>query len=96
MGMCLAGVVHAQAARIHPRQAKAGATVTLTGPGGATTQAKARPDGTFSFPKLAPGTYKVASDGVTHDVVVAAGVDSRVALELPRWRPYGDRLADRA
>jgi outer membrane receptor protein involved in Fe transport len=82
IGMCLAGVVHAQSAEgTIVGKAKADATVTLTGPGGASTQAKALPDGSFSFPKLAPGEYKVSSDGVTREVVVAAGVNSRVALD---------------
>lgn len=82
VGMCLAGVVHAQSAQgTILGKAKSDATVTLTGPGGASTQAKARPDGSFSFSRLAPGTYKVSADGVTRDVVVAAGVDSKVSLE---------------
>lgn len=82
IGMCIAGVVHAQGADGNILgKAKSGATVTLTGPGGVSAQARAQPDGSFSFPRLAPGTYKVSSDGVTHDVVVAAGVDSRVALD---------------
>ena len=81
VGMCLAGVVHAQGAVGNINgTAKAGATVTLTAPGGATTQAKAGADGTFSFAKVAPGTYKVTSDGVTRDVLVAAGADARVEL----------------
>ena len=82
VGMCIAGVVHAQSADgTILGKAKSDATVTLTGPGGKSTQAKARPDGSFSFSKLAPGTYKVSADGVTRDVVVAAGVDSKVSLE---------------
>ena len=82
IGMCIAGAVHAQGADgTILGKAKAGATVTLTGPGGVSTQAKAQPDGSFAFPRLAPGTYKVSSDGVTHDVIVAAGVDSRGALD---------------
>ena len=57
IGMCLAGGVHAQGADGSILgKAKAGATVTLTGPGGVSNKAVARPDGTFSFPKLKPGT----------------------------------------
>ena len=83
IGMCIAGVVHAQGADGSILgKAKAGASVTLTSPSGTTMQAKAQPDGSFSFSKLAPGTYKLASDGVARDVVVAAGVDSRVTLEV--------------
>jgi len=82
VGMCIAGVVHAQGADGNiVGKAKAGASVMLTGPSGVSTQAKAQPDGSFSFSKLAPGTYKVTSDGATRDVVVAAGVDSRVSLD---------------
>lgn len=82
IGMCVAGAVHAQGADGSILgKAKAGATVTLTGPGGVSNRAVARPDGSFSFPKLKPGTYKVSSEGVSHDVIVAAGVDSPVALD---------------
>jgi outer membrane receptor protein involved in Fe transport len=97
VGMCIAGVVHAQGADGNiVGTAKAGATVTLTGPKGETNRATARPDGTFSFPRLAPGTYKVTSDGVTKDVIVAAGVDSRVALEtaaVEKITVTGSRIA---
>ena len=48
VGMCLAGVVHAQSADGSiVGKAKAEATVTLTSPGGKSTQAKARPDGSI-------------------------------------------------
>ncbi|MCW5591858.1 MAG: TonB-dependent receptor [Burkholderiales bacterium] len=82
IGMCLAGAAHAQSADgTILGKAKAGATVTLTGPGGVMSRAVANPDGTFTFPKVAPGSYKVSSDGVSHDVLVAAGVESKVALD---------------
>jgi outer membrane receptor protein involved in Fe transport len=82
VGMCLSGAVYAQVADGNIRgKAKAGATVTLSGPGGKSSQTTASPDGSFTFLKLPPGTYKVTSDGITHDVVVAAGVDSRVSVE---------------
>ncbi len=82
IGMCIAGVAHAQSADgTILGKAKAGATVTLSGPGGVSSRVTANPDGTFTFPKVAPGSYKVSSDGVSHDVLVAAGVESKVALD---------------
>ncbi|QJR14312.1 TonB-dependent receptor [Usitatibacter palustris] len=82
IGMCIAGAVHAQSVDGNILgSAKAGSTVTLTTPSGATSTATARSDGTFSFAKVPPGNYKVSADGQTRDVAVAAGVDSRVSLE---------------
>src|SRR6187402_3412069 len=82
VGMCLSGAVHAQVVDGNiVGKAKGGAAVTLVGPGGNEARATAQPDGTFSFSKLKPGSYKVTSDGVTREVAVAAGVDSRVSLE---------------
>lgn len=81
VGMCLAGAVQAQA--VHGTingTAKPGEIVTLSGPSGASAQTTVRPDGTFSFTTVAPGTYKLVSGGVTREVLVAAGVDSSVAL----------------
>ncbi len=87
IGMCIAGVVHAQGADGNiVGKAKAGASVTLTTPSGATTQAKAQPDGSFSFSKLAPAPTRCRATASRADVVVAAGVDSRVALEAAERR----------
>ena len=82
VGMCLSGAVYAQSADGSILgKAKGGAAVTLTAPGGKTTLATAAPDGTFTFSKLPPGTYRVTADGITREVVVAAGVDSRISVE---------------
>lgn len=81
--MCLAGVAQAQVVEGSINgTAKAGATVTLTGPGGKSAQAKALPNGTFSFGNVPAGTYTLTSDGVTREIVVVAGADSRVELDL--------------
>ena len=82
VGMCLSGAVHAQTADGNiVGSTKAGTTVTLTAPGGRTSQVTAKPDGTFMFSRLPAGSYRVTSEGVTREVLVAAGVDSRVSLE---------------
>jgi iron complex outermembrane receptor protein len=82
VGVCLSGVVYAQSADGNILgKAKGGATVTLTAPGGKTSQVTAQPDGSFNFSKLPPGSYRISSDGITREVAVAAGVDSRVALD---------------
>jgi len=49
--------------RQHQRHGEGGGDGHAYRAGGATTQAKAGADGTFSFAKVAPGTYKVTSDG---------------------------------
>jgi outer membrane receptor protein involved in Fe transport len=93
VGMCLSGAVYAQSADGNILgKAKGGSTVTLTAPGGKTTTMTAGPDGSFSFPRLQAGTYRVAADGITRDVVVAAGVDSRVALDSPAAAAAGERI----
>ena len=83
VGAFISGVAYAQGADGNIQgTAKAGTTVTLTAPGGRTTTATAGSNGAFNFSKLPPGTYRVStSDGVTREVIVAAGVDSRVSLE---------------
>src|SRR5688572_4295043 len=82
VGMCLSGAVYAQSADGSiVGKAKSGATVTLTAPGGKESQIRAGSDGSFNFPRLQPGSYRVTADGVTREVAVAAGVDSRVSLE---------------
>jgi iron complex outermembrane recepter protein len=82
VGMCLSGAVYAQSADGSiVGKAKSGATVTLTAPGGKESQIRAGSDGAFNFPRLQPGSYRITADGVTREVVVAAGVDSRVSLE---------------
>src|SRR5688572_15643032 len=84
VGMCLSGVVYAQSADGNILgKAKGGAAVTLTAPGGATRQMTAGPDGSFTFSRLPAGNYRVTADGVTREVIVAAGVDSRISLESP-------------
>jgi outer membrane receptor protein involved in Fe transport len=82
VGLCLSGAAYAQSADGNiVGRAHGGTTVTLSGPSGQSSQTQARPDGSFSFSRLPAGTYKVTADGVSRDVVVAAGVDSRVSLE---------------
>src|SRR5258707_6909399 len=82
VGLCLWGAAYAQSADGNiVGRAHGGATVTLTGPSGQSSQTQARPDGSFTFSKLPAGAYKVTAEGVSKDVVVAAGVDSRVSLE---------------
>ena len=62
-------------------KAKSDATVTLTGPGGV----RPRPRRGRTVPSRSrswrPAPTRCPSDGVTRDVVVAAGVDSQVALD---------------
>lgn len=82
VGMCLSGAVYAQSADGNiVGRAKGGSTVTLTAPGGKESQIRANPDGSFNFTRLQPGSYRVTADGVTREVAVAAGVDSRVSLD---------------
>src|SRR5260221_3863729 len=82
LGLCLSGAAYAQSADGNiVGRAHGGATVTLPAPSGQSSQTKARPDGSFTFSKLPAGAYKVTAEGVSKDVVVAAGVDSRVSLE---------------
>src|SRR5688572_19696890 len=93
VGLCLSGVVYAQSADGNILgTAKSGAVVTLTAPGGKETQITARPDGTFSFARLPAGNYRVTADGVTREVIVAAGVDSRVSLTSVAASGAGERI----
>lgn len=74
--------------------AKSGETVTITAVDtGASRQAKAGTDGSFSFTKLQPGRYRVVSGDVTRDVLVTIGEGSRVALtETARIEIVGSRI----
>lgn len=74
--------------------AKSGETVTITAiDTGASRQAKAGTDGSFSFTKLPPGRYRVVSGGVTREVLVSIGEGSRVALdETSRIEIVGSRI----
>ncbi|NBX95510.1 MAG: TonB-dependent receptor [Betaproteobacteria bacterium] len=61
--------------------AKATTSVTITNlDTGASREAKAAADGTFSFSRLPPGRYRVSSGGVTREVSVAIGSGSQVNL----------------
>jgi len=97
VAMCTAGLAHAQAIVGNiSGTAKAGSTVTLTAPGGATSTTTVSPDGTFTFTQVAPGTYRLVSDGVSRDVVVSAGVGTRVELataSLDAITVTGSRIA---
>src|SRR5258706_3292716 len=86
VGMCLSGAVHAQTPEGNiVGQARAGATITLSSPDGAVTrEIKAQPNGTFTFSKLPPGRYRVVTEGVTRDVIVAGGADARVVFDAPQ------------
>jgi hypothetical protein len=82
LGVCFAGAVYAQSAvgSING-EAAAGATVTIENPStGVSRELTAGSDGRFTFPQLAPGTYKVTSGGVTRDVVVKVGTGSTVSF----------------
>ncbi len=93
MGMCLSGMVYAQSADGNiVGKAKGGAAVTLTAPGGAERRITAGPDGSFNFSRLQPGNYRVTADGITREVTVAAGVDSRVSLESAAAAGAGERI----
>jgi iron complex outermembrane receptor protein len=93
VGMCLSGVVYAQSADGNILgKAKGGSVVTLTAPGGATRQITAGPDGSFTFSRLPAGNYRVTADGISRDVVVAAGVDSRVSVETAAAAGAGERI----
>ena len=55
---------------------------------------KADKSGSFSFSKLAPGRYKVSSEGVTREAMVSIGTGTTVALdteELDRIEIRGTR-----
>ena len=86
VGMCLSGAVHAQTTDGNiVGQAKAGATITLTSPDtGVRREIKAEPNGSFAFPKLPPGRYRLVADGVSRDVTVAGGSDTRVVFDSPQ------------
>ena len=83
VAMCLSGAVHAQSAEgTIVGKAKAGATITLTSPDGASRQIKAESNGSFTISKLPPGRYKLATDGSTRDVTVNSGADTSVAFDV--------------
>lgn len=63
-------------------QGKAGTTVTVTSiETGSTRQVKTDVNGNFTLPKLQPGRYKIAADGVTREVTVSIGSGTQVILE---------------
>ena len=98
VGMCLVGLVHAQAVEGSINgTAKAGATVTLTAPGGAIDpgQGSGRTVPSRSR-RWRRAPTRCTSDGVTRDVVVAAGVGARVALDaaaMEKITVTGSRIA---
>jgi Carboxypeptidase regulatory-like domain/TonB-dependent Receptor Plug Domain/TonB dependent receptor len=95
VGMCLSTVALAQSAEGSLRgRAQAGASVTITNvETGSTRQIKAESDGTFSFAKLQPGTYRITSGGVTREVSVAIGSGSEVTLDASqRVEVTGSRI----
>ena len=82
VGMCLAGVVHAENI---VGQARPNALVTLTSPdSNITRDVRAQPNGSFTFSNLPPGRYRVVAEGVTRDVTVTVGADARVTFDAPQ------------
>ncbi len=96
VGMCLSSVVHAQSAEgTITGKAKAGATVTLTTPEGASRQIKAESNGSFTISKLPPGRYKLVTDGSSREVTVTSGAEASVAFdvaEIEKITVTGSRL----
>jgi len=86
VGLCLSGAVHAQTTNGNiVGQTKAGATVTLTSPDtGVRREINAQPNGSFTFSQLPPGRYRLVAEGVSRDVTVAGGADTRVAFDTPQ------------
>ena len=96
VGMCLSSVVHAQSTEgAIVGKAKAGATVTLTTPEGASRQIKAESNGSFTISKLPPGRYKLVTDGSSREVTVTSGAEATVAFdvaEIEKITVTGSRL----
>jgi iron complex outermembrane receptor protein len=82
VGMCLSGAVHAQTTGgTIVGQAKAGATITLSSPDSAIRrEITVAPSGSFTFSQLPPGRYRLVTEGVSRDVTVTGGTDTRVVL----------------
>ena len=83
VGLLLSSVAMAQSSEgtIYG-QGKAGAMVTVTSvETGSTRQVKTDATGKFSLPKLQPGRYQIASDGVTREVTVSIGSGTQVILD---------------
>ncbi len=71
--------------------AKGGATVTIENPStGAKREMTADAGGRFSFSQLAPGNYKITSDGVTRNVNVRVGTGSQVDLSVGQAANIGE------
>jgi len=82
LGLCFAGGVQAQSSvgSIFG-DAAANATVTIQNEAtGLSRASTADASGRFTFPQLAPGTYKVTSGGVTREIQVRVGTGSQVSL----------------
>ena len=83
LGMCFASSVVLAQSSVGSifGASKAGATVTIDNPAtGLHREVAADSNGRFAFPQLAPGTYKVTSDGVTRNVDVRVGTGSQVSF----------------
>lgn len=95
-GLCLGSGAMAQSAEgsLNGR-AKAEASVQIVNlDNGQQRTIKADKSGSFSFSKLAPGRYKVSSEGVTREAMVSIGTGTTVALdteELDRIEIRGTR-----
>jgi iron complex outermembrane receptor protein len=83
VGMALSGAVQAQTptGKI-VGQGPANASITLTSPDtGVRREIRANPDGSFSISQLPPGRYRVVTEGMSREVTVAGGADTRVVFE---------------
>jgi hypothetical protein len=71
--------------------AKGGAAVTIENPAtGTKREITADAGGRFSFSQLAPGSYKITSDGVTRNVDVRVGTGSQVDLSAGQAANIGE------
>ena len=83
VGMALSGAVQAQTPNgAIVGRAPANASITVTSPDtGVRREIRANPDGSFSVSQLPPGRYRVVAEGMSREVTVAGGADTRVVFE---------------